>query len=304
MNAIRKWVRECWPAWGVGAILAILLVFWGAPVLVPLVLPMSHFYELNSVTVADSMPGTSPRLIVDRTIHRNFRGHFEVEVMRANGSEFTPYWECGPHVSDWRVYRAESVLPPDLDLDWWMGIPPNRECPLPEGTYKVLTTIYARGPLGAELSTSRESNVFTVAASAEPVPISIPDATAQWINDKQFDITAPAFYWSDTCPSIWVTWLIQTRHGVSIPVTTHAVVGPFAARGEMPSRYNISIKPMVGGALQLRATLPEGVSAADVVLVSVTDVVPDNEPCASGWTGTMEVFRLEVKPLADATTQR
>jgi hypothetical protein len=298
ITAVRTWARECWPAWGVGGILALLAVFVGAPVLVPLVVPMSHFYELRSVTVKDAMPGTSPKIIVDRVIQRDFRGHFEVEVMRAEGAEFVSYWECGPHVSDWRTYRAEVVLPPELDLDWWMGIPPNRECKLPAGTYKVLTTIYARGPLGAVMSTSAESNVFTVSADATEIPpISIPDATAHWISDRQFDITAPAFYWTDTCPSIWVTWLIQTRRGVSIPVTTHAVAGPFAAQGEMPSRYRIAIKPMVGPALQLRATIPDGVSAADVVLVSVVDVVPDNEPCASGWTGTMQVFRLEIKPL-------
>ena len=127
-------------------------------------------------------------------------------------------------------------------------------------------------------------------------PIRIPEATAHWVNDRQFDIEAPAFYWSDTCPSIWVTWWVQTRWGSSVPVTTHAVEGPFKAKGEMPPRYKISIKPMVGPPLRLRATIPEGLSASDVLLVAVDDVVPDNEPCDSGWSGVMQVFRLQINP--------
>lgn len=142
--------------------LALLVFFFGAPAIVPYFVPMSRYYELRSVTVADARVGVSPDMIVDRTIHVDFRGRFEIDVMRAEGSEFVVWWECGPHASDWRMYRDEAVLPVDLDLNWWMGIPPNRECDLPAGTYKIITTIYARGPFGAELSTTTESNVFKV----------------------------------------------------------------------------------------------------------------------------------------------
>lgn len=142
--------------------LALLLVFVAGPAIVPIVVPMSRYYELRSVTIADTTAGVSPSIIVDRTIKRDFRGRYEIEIMRAEGSEFVVWWECGPHVSDWRMYRDETSLPHDLTLDWWMGIPPARECPLPPGTYKVISTIYARGPLGAELSTTTASNVFHV----------------------------------------------------------------------------------------------------------------------------------------------
>ena len=162
VSTLRAWARECWPAWGVGGMLALLAVFFVAPAIVPLVVPMSRYYELKSVTVEDATVGTPSRMIVDRTIHRDFRGHFEIEIMRAVGSEFAVMWECGPHASDWRWYRDEAVLPDDLTLDWWLGIPPNRECRLAPGTYKIMTTIYARGPLGAVLSTTTESNVFRV----------------------------------------------------------------------------------------------------------------------------------------------
>lgn len=159
---MREWLRTCWQAWAAGGMLALLAIFVAGPMIMPLVVPMSRYYELRTVTVSDAEAGVSPQMIVDRTIHRDFRGRFEVEIMRAEGSEFTSWWQCGPHGSDWRTYRDEAALPADMDLDWWMGIPPNAPCPLPPGTYKIMTTIYARSWLGAELSVTTGSNVFTV----------------------------------------------------------------------------------------------------------------------------------------------
>jgi hypothetical protein len=128
-----------------------------------------------------------------------------------------------------------------------------------------------------------------------PPPIYIPDAQARWISDRQFDITAPQFFWNDTCSSIWVSWYLQTRENGAVPITTHAVAGPFAARGELPPRYQISITPRVGPPLHLRGTIPEWLDRDDVLLVAVDDTVPDNQPCESGWTGVMQVFRLQVE---------
>lgn len=159
---MRMWMRDCWQAWAAGGMLAVFAFFVAGPALVPLVVPMSRYYELKSVTVSNTTSGVAPRMIVDRTIHRDFRGRFEVEIMRADGAEFGVYWACGQHSSEWRTYHEEAVLPADMDLDWWMGIPPNRPCPLPEGTYKVVSTIYAQSWLGAVLSTTTESNVFKV----------------------------------------------------------------------------------------------------------------------------------------------
>lgn len=159
---IRDWLRDCGQAWAVGAVLALFVAFVAGPAIVPLVVPMSHYYELRSVTIADAPEGVSPKVIIDRTIHRDFRGRYEIDIMRAEGSEFVAWWECGPHESDWRTYRDEASLPDRIDLDWWLGIPPARQCPLPPGTYKLLTTVYAEGPLGAELSVTTESNIFWI----------------------------------------------------------------------------------------------------------------------------------------------
>lgn len=158
----RAWVRDCWTAWGIGAVLAILVMFVAGPALVPHLVPMSRYYELRSVTIANTTVGVSPHILVDRTIHENFRGRFEIEIMRAEGSTFSAWWVCGPHSSNYRTYRSEAAIPADATLDWWLEIPPNRACTFPPGAYKIVTTVYAVGPLGAELSTTTESNVFEV----------------------------------------------------------------------------------------------------------------------------------------------
>lgn len=159
---MREWLRTCGQAWAAGGMLAILAIFVAGPALVPIVVPMSRYYDLRSVTVADTVHGISPRVIVDRTIRRDFRGRFEIEIMRAEGSEFSAFWSCGDHDSEWRIYRDETMFPAGMDLNWWMGIPPNPYCDLPEGTYKIISTIYAQGWLGAVLSTTVDSNVFVV----------------------------------------------------------------------------------------------------------------------------------------------
>jgi hypothetical protein len=68
--------------------------------------------------------------------------------------------------------------------------------------------------------------------------------------------------------------------------------------GENPPRYQISITPRVGPPIQLRATIPDWIKSSDVVMVAVDDIVPDNEPCESGWTGVMQVFRLQINPVS------
>ena len=163
---VKTWARECWPAWGVALILFILLTTLIGPWVVRQTVPMSRYYELRTVTVSDTRPGVSPSMVVDRTIHQDFRGRRDIEIKQVVGSEFEVWWDCGPHVSEWRTYRAGSALPADLNLDWWMRIPPLRECPLPVGTYKVISTICAQSYLGAEVCTTVDSNVFSVQAIA------------------------------------------------------------------------------------------------------------------------------------------
>lgn len=160
---MRRWVRNCLPAWLVGGTLAFFAAFIAGPALVPVFMPMARYYDIRSITVSDTVPGVAPRVIVDRTIRQNFRGRRDVEILRAEGGEFVVWWDCGPHGTQWRPYRTNEVLPAGMNLDWWMDIPPNRACPLPAGTYKVTSTIYAKSWLGAELVVTVDSNVFKVA---------------------------------------------------------------------------------------------------------------------------------------------
>jgi hypothetical protein len=159
-------------AWGAiaGVVLALILWFVAAPTVLPAFMTAEYYYQLRSVTVKDAYEGNSPRMIVDRTIRRQFRGRYEIQILRAEGGEYVAFWACGEHKSSWQTYRPEARLPEDLDLDWWMGIPPNRECELPPGQYRVVTTIFARGPFNAELSTERSSMPFTIRAKPKEKP--------------------------------------------------------------------------------------------------------------------------------------
>ena len=135
-----------------------------------------------------------------------------------------------------------------------------------------------------------------VVAAQSPPPIDIPNATARWVSDREIDVEAPSFTWSDTCPSIWANWWVQTRWNGVVPVTVQSMKGPLSARGLLPPRYQLSITPKVGPALQLRATIPEWLPPKDVLLVGVDDTVPSNEPCESGWSGVIQIFRLQIEP--------
>lgn len=154
-------------AWLTGAAMALMFAFVIAPTAISALFPMTFFYELRSVTIDDAPSGQPPHIVVDRTINRVFTGRFDNVIMREQGSEFVAYWSCGTHGSDWRQYRPDAALPIGADMDWWLDIPPNRECHLPPGRYKLVTTIFAKAWFGAEVSTERSSNVFTV-GKADP----------------------------------------------------------------------------------------------------------------------------------------
>lgn len=149
-------------AWMTGAAMAVIFVFVAAPVIVPLFWPMSFYYELRSVMVEDATEGKSPKVKVDRNIYRDFRGRYEIQILKLEGAEFTAFWACGEHRSPRRTYRVGATLPADMNLDWWMDIPPNRECPLPPGEYRIITTVYALLPFGGEVSAERSSNAFLI----------------------------------------------------------------------------------------------------------------------------------------------
>jgi hypothetical protein len=101
-------------------------------------------------------------MVVARQIIRPFRGRYEVEIERVSGSEYELYNACGSYGTPEFSYRPGRVLPIPLTLDWWLGIPPNRECNLPPGSYRIITTVSARSFFDAILTQRVVSNTFTI----------------------------------------------------------------------------------------------------------------------------------------------
>ncbi len=125
-----------------------------------MIVPIDSYTNLRSIMVKDAAEGEPIPILVDEVRARDFRGRREVDIIQARGSEFVPYNVCGPHKTGTRTFRAIEATPNNLDD--WMGIPPYAACPLPPGQYRIITTTYATGPFGAEISGERSSNLFTI----------------------------------------------------------------------------------------------------------------------------------------------
>jgi len=76
---------------------------------------MSHIWlELKSVDVVHADNGLN--MIVDRTIHRDFRGSFRVTVRTKEGDIV-----CYGAPEEPFQYHKNAVLPQPLLLSWWLG---------------------------------------------------------------------------------------------------------------------------------------------------------------------------------------
>ena len=145
------------------AVIAASLAAW--LLVIPFVLshtiPASFWLEVRTVEFSDSVEGNPPRLAVDRTIHRAFRGSFDVDVKREAGSEFVTH--CRRHSPGPFDYGSPPApIPADADLRWWLDIPPNRDCAWLPGRYIVETAWRIYLPLGITLRVDRTSNIFTI----------------------------------------------------------------------------------------------------------------------------------------------
>jgi hypothetical protein len=151
-----------WAPAVVGFLLAFLVYVAVAPWLVPIVVPMSFYYTLDGIEVENATVGESPKMVVAGESNRPFRGWYEVEIERVVGSVFALYNACGPHRTPEFTVSPTRDLPNPMTLDWWLGIPPNRECLLPPGDYRIVTTIYARSFFDAVVTERAPSNTFTI----------------------------------------------------------------------------------------------------------------------------------------------
>jgi hypothetical protein len=151
-----------WRQAAAGFLLAAFAYVAIAPAVVPLVVPVSYYYTLDGLHVENAAFGKSPEMVVARQIKREFRGWYDIEIERVNGSAYELFAGCGSYGMQEFTYRPGRVLPNPLTLDWWMGIPPNRECQLPPGDYRIITEVHVRSFFDAVLTERVVSNTFTV----------------------------------------------------------------------------------------------------------------------------------------------
>lgn len=131
------------------------------------------YLTVQRVDVGSSVVGQHVFLDVDRTIHREFRGTYLVEVRRF------PSREVVCVAGDSLVYRPDGSLPDIITLEWWAN---DGECSGPDlsvGEYIIVTTwtIHTEIPGVPDRSLTVESNPFEISAID-------PDAASRAIQEQ------------------------------------------------------------------------------------------------------------------------
>lgn len=149
MGTIRK-VYSSWTA--MMFVMTSLAIYWGSyfwP-------PVSNWYELRALHVEDARVGEPIIIHIDRTIHKEFIGEFDVIVRRLvpDGWESVCVGGAGGQL------RPDMVLPKPATLGWWTG--GNCESLDQPGSYVVTTTATVLPGLHLRRTLIHESNIFKV----------------------------------------------------------------------------------------------------------------------------------------------
>ena len=148
-----------------GASLCLLaIVFWwlAFPVAYRMVVPPSWYLDVRSIYVADAPMGTSPAVILDRDINRNFIGDFEAAVRAVDAVDGTIWTYCQPGERGDIPYIAGRPYP-GRNLDWWLGSPPAAKCPIIPGKYQLRIEWTINAFFGLiQMHMTRESQPFTI----------------------------------------------------------------------------------------------------------------------------------------------
>lgn len=146
----------------IGAIIGTFVAWVAAPWIESglwMVVPASRWLEVHSIEVANSRIGSGILLRVDQEVHRSFAASWTVTLHQEVHRGFAPF--CTRHGRN--EYRAESQLPPETDLNWWMDVPPNPPCKeLRPGNYLVTFTWTLDIPGVPQKVIRAESNIFEV----------------------------------------------------------------------------------------------------------------------------------------------
>jgi len=127
-------------------------------------------FDVQSVSVGNSVVGERVIMGLDRTIHKPFFGSYAVEVRTFPRREVV----CtGPLVVADILYSPEAQLPDPLTLSWWADSPTCRGTDLPAGEYIIVTTWTVQND-EKDVPPQRvtvTSNPFTISAIAAPEAI-------------------------------------------------------------------------------------------------------------------------------------
>ena len=97
--------------------------------------PASYWYEVDHLSVPNVRSGEMPIVIMERNIHRDFEGVWQVGIWRAGRGGWISQCSTHPHEHD---YRTDEVDPDPMPLDWYVGY--DAACyDLPPGIYRMDT---------------------------------------------------------------------------------------------------------------------------------------------------------------------
>lgn len=129
-----------------------------------------------------------------------------------------------------------------------------------------------------------------------PEPIAVTGSEVAWEpGERALRVHSGARAYTTSCPTILLARWLELRDGPPLYVAAEPLSGPLFGRGILPPRREASIEgPATAGPSELRLLLPDWVHADQVLSVVVRISVPTNRPCANGYSGSYDLYRLAV----------
>ena len=130
---------------------------WAVALIALHLFPSSYWMDVRKVHISDAKVGTSPEMVVDRTISHPFTATWSANVRTwENGG-----WAIFCQAQGGGDYKVDAKFPLRLDLNWWTG---GKCANLPSGKYMV-TTVWTWNPPGIIPNQQKgpiDSNVFEI----------------------------------------------------------------------------------------------------------------------------------------------
>jgi hypothetical protein len=125
----------------------------------------------------------------------------------------------------------------------------------------------------------------TIVAEQQP-PIVIHNQRIVWTGPRTFDSNSDGSTWTRTCPLVVISRGVLLKDGTFVGLPARVISGPLKGTQRNP-RFEIrDITPQERQPNVIRFDLPDWLDASDLTLYQVTMRVPNDTPCADGYTGT------------------